>query len=491
MEKKVPSVIENFDSQVKKSLQHCKASSSIGVAVSGGADSISLLTALSHVVSKNACLEVVTINHNLRPQEETGGDADYVESYCASLGVPCTRYDVPRGKIITLAQEKGMGVEEAARIVRYDLFGQFCRQKKIAFLYMAHNRNDQLETVVMRFMRGGSTGSLAGIPFKRPLFDTDMKKDSECSTMIVRPLLGIPRAQIESYLAEQNISYRTDKTNFDTAMMRNCIRNKIMPLFDKEMEGWDTAVISLVQKAGDDEEAIGTLVIDALKNVDWQESFGSTAVRRRNGVMDDYDKDVQVSMDVEEFARLLPAVKSRVLYRAVGVVGADQRIPYSMIERVCRLAGQDVALRESASGIEFVVDGGRIYIQKNIKDATEVGFFVIIKQVGDYQAGHLMFSVTKDDAGQIILCENEQSCCKTNSVMLPKISFPFALRTKQPGDTIKCADGSFKQIRKVLDSWHIENPDEVSLVQELQSPQQAVVCIWGSVLGYDNWIVKE
>src|SRR5574344_1418084 len=254
-------IVEEFDSLVKNGMIFCGVKKEeltqkhFGVAVSGGADSISLLTSLSHFIPKEN-LFVVTVNHNLRPAEETEGDAFYVESYCKNLNVNCTRFDVPRGKIISLSKERGMGVEEAARFTRYDLFKTFIIEKNISFLSLAHNQNDQIETVVMRFLKGAGSESLSGIPFAREKF--------------IRPLLNIPRDMIEEYLKAQHIEFRTDKTNFDSSITRNFIRNELMALLDKKMFGWKKAVLSVSKKSYDDDKALNYLTDESISKIDWK-----------------------------------------------------------------------------------------------------------------------------------------------------------------------------------------------------------------------------
>lgn len=483
MEKKNCSLVECFDALVADGLSRCgvdvmalaRRQERIGVAVSGGADSISLVTALSHLLDGKVSLFAVTVNHNIRPFAETGGDASYVESYCASIGVPCTRIDVPRGNIAAVAAERGMGVEEAARVVRYEAFEKFSKEFHLSFLCLAHTQNDQIETIVMRFLRGSGTGALSGIPQVRGIY--------------VRPLLGVTRAEIESYLAEQHISFRTDKTNFDNAMMRNRIRNQIVPLLDRECDGWKSAVLVLARKAREDEEAVGVLVEQAVEAVDWQVDEGADG---KSGAV--------VSMDGGMFARLLPAVQRRLLYRAVDTVGAQERIPYQFLEAVCRLSSKKAgeaecggrSWTESASGIQVFVDNGRLFVQKKPKDATEIGFFVIIKEVGEYRAGPWSLLVEQSALGEITLTVHAVGTVEEKKLTLPALSFPFAFRSRQPGDETKVADGSSRTVAKIFDDWHVgSRRDLIPLVQELWRERQNVVCVWGSLLGYADWIVRN
>ncbi len=158
--------VADFDSKVSEKLSACGVTLSspcrIAVAVSGGADSISLLTALFHIMPSDGRLMAVTVNHNLRPEAETSGDAAFVQDYCASLGIRCLRYDIPRGEILDAVRGRGLSLEEAARDARYACFERFMAENSVDFLCLAHNRNDQLETLLMRFLSGGGVESLSG-----------------------------------------------------------------------------------------------------------------------------------------------------------------------------------------------------------------------------------------------------------------------------------------------------------------------------------------
>ena len=150
-----------FEHKVAHSLVYCldqagivlSADSCIGVAVSGGADSVSLLYALKAVAP--CALAGVTVNHNLRG-DEGNQDALFVLRLCEKLGVECTRYDIPAGKIEQVARDSSISLEAAARKERYRCFDAFIAQKGLCALCLAHNREDQLETVLMRFLQGSS-----------------------------------------------------------------------------------------------------------------------------------------------------------------------------------------------------------------------------------------------------------------------------------------------------------------------------------------------
>ena len=145
----------------------------LGAAVSGGADSVSLLCALAKIKegleggSKKELPEAgqkakgrpffpkivcVTVDHSIRPEEESSGDAAFVKSLCQKLGVECAVKKIERGAVERLAAQRGKGVEEAARFLRYQKFEGFAKESGAQFICLAHNQNDALETLLMRFL---------------------------------------------------------------------------------------------------------------------------------------------------------------------------------------------------------------------------------------------------------------------------------------------------------------------------------------------------
>jgi len=176
----------------------------LGAAVSGGADSMALLHCLRAL---NIHLKVYHMEHGIRGQASID-DMEFVQKQCEMLGVECVvkRVDVPK-----LAEEKGVSVETAARLARYE----FLDSADVEFIATAHHLDDLAETVLMNLVRGSGLNGLCGIPERRGRY--------------IRPMIDISRAQIEEYAEKHGIEYRHDATNDDTAYTRNYIRKKILP----------------------------------------------------------------------------------------------------------------------------------------------------------------------------------------------------------------------------------------------------------------------
>ncbi len=188
------------------------------VGVSGGADSICLLTVLAGLREKMELkLYAVHVNHMIRGTE-ADADESYVTEYCKKLGIPCDCYhiDVPQ-----LAKEQKLTEEEAGRNARYEAFSQTADRYGLSDykVAVAHNKNDVAETVLLNMVRGTGIAGMAGIPVKRD--------------RIVRPLLSCTRPEIEAYLEQQGIQYCTDSTNLENDYARNKIRNQVIPALNE------------------------------------------------------------------------------------------------------------------------------------------------------------------------------------------------------------------------------------------------------------------
>lgn len=188
------------------------------IGVSGGADSVALLAMLNDLRKEMALtLFVVHVNHGIRGNEAKR-DEDFVINLCNSMDIQCQvkSYDVP-----SLAKKWSMTEEEAGRKVRYDAFNECLEDKQANKIAVAHNLNDQAETVLMRLCRGTGLTGLGGIPPKRD--------------NIIRPLIECSRNQIEQWLEEKNIEFCMDSTNMETDYTRNKIRLEILPYLEKEI----------------------------------------------------------------------------------------------------------------------------------------------------------------------------------------------------------------------------------------------------------------
>lgn len=183
------------------------------LALSGGADSSALLDMLCQ---SGCAVECAHLNHMIR-----GAAADRDEAFCRcaaeSRGLPfySERVDIPR-----IARERGEGLEAAARRERYAFLERVMSRRGIRILITAHNADDNLETMLLRLARGCGARGMCGIPPVRELSG---------GRLVLRPMLGVTKAEVLSYCRERKIEYVTDETNSDTDYARNRVRANILP----------------------------------------------------------------------------------------------------------------------------------------------------------------------------------------------------------------------------------------------------------------------
>lgn len=202
-------------------------SSAVIVAVSGGPDSLCLLHALNSIADMYDLLLIpVHVNHMIRP--EAYDESMHLDGICERMDLELRIYEASCKDV---AEELGISVEEAGRQVRYQIFDEVAAEleengvpaEKIV-IALAHNADDQAETVLFRLIRGTGPHGLAGIPKARM---------SEGGYLIVRPLLTIERREIEAYIADNKLKPNIDKSNNENTYTRNRIRNELIPYLEK------------------------------------------------------------------------------------------------------------------------------------------------------------------------------------------------------------------------------------------------------------------
>ena len=221
---------------VKTVSEHRMISSgdTVGVGLSGGADSVALLHIL--VTNKEKLgikkIKAVHIHHGIRG-DEADRDLDFSKKLCERLNVEFISFHI---NVPAKAEKTGESLEECARRLRYECFERVECDK----FATAHNLNDNAETVIFNLARGASLSALCGIPYTRGKY--------------IRPLLNCTREEIEAYLKENNLEYVTDSTNLSDEYTRNKIRHNILPLLFELNPSFDKAFSKCVDsvKTADD-----------------------------------------------------------------------------------------------------------------------------------------------------------------------------------------------------------------------------------------------
>ncbi|MGA8490984.1 MAG: tRNA lysidine(34) synthetase TilS [Terriglobales bacterium] len=201
-----------------------RAGDRVGIAVSGGADSVALLRLLLELRKEiGVVLSVVHFNHKLR-----GAASEEDERFVAQLAQEHKlELHCESGQVAAYAEEKHLSLETAAREMRYQYFRQLLAERRFDRVATGHTLDDQAETVLLKIVRGAGGRGLAGIYPRLSVLG------SQFSASIVRPLLGIRRRDIEAYLLGLGQSWREDQSNRDLRHMRNRVRHGILPRLER------------------------------------------------------------------------------------------------------------------------------------------------------------------------------------------------------------------------------------------------------------------
>ncbi|HAP31851.1 MAG TPA: tRNA lysidine(34) synthetase TilS, partial [Firmicutes bacterium] len=194
------------------------------VAVSGGADSLALLHVLNALKGEQSCsfsLYVAHLNHGLRGQAARE-DAAFVRAEARRLGLPCITVEVDTR---AFSHKHALSLEDGARRLRYRFLLQLARRIGAACVAVGHQCDDQVETLLLNFLRGTGLDGLTGMKYKRSLDE---------GISLIRPLLEISREEIERYCRASGLTPRQDESNLSTEYTRNKIRLQLLPLLERE-----------------------------------------------------------------------------------------------------------------------------------------------------------------------------------------------------------------------------------------------------------------
>jgi tRNA(Ile)-lysidine synthase len=227
------------------------ANGRVVVAVSGGADSVTLLLALDELVrAKKLALTLVVahLNHQLRGKE-SDADAHWVTSLAKELGYAAV---IGKRDVQKRATMAGDNLEQAARRVRYEFLHRTARLKKANIVVTGHTLDDQAETILLNLLRGSGADGLTAMVSIRPI-------EPGGEVLLVRPLLGWARRRdTENYCLERAIRFRSDEMNLDESLARVRVRRQLLPL----METFNPKIVESLTRTGtilrDDSEALSS-----------------------------------------------------------------------------------------------------------------------------------------------------------------------------------------------------------------------------------------
>lgn len=214
------------------------------VAVSGGADSTALLNALARW-KKSASLFVAHLNHQLRGAE-SDADETFVREISRQFNVPVF---TARENVAACAEHEKKNLEATARRLRYDFLQRTAAECQARVIVTAHTRDDQVETLLMRLLRGTSAAGLHGIHAEIEL---------QPGLRLVRPMLTITRAEVLDHCARYQLQFRHDSSNESTDFTRNRIRHELLPLLETFNPDFGTTLLRTAAQLHEDDDYLQT-----------------------------------------------------------------------------------------------------------------------------------------------------------------------------------------------------------------------------------------
>ena len=212
------------------------------LAVSGGADSVAMLRALHAIAQRRAWslqLTVAHVHHHIRPgatgEQDADADAALVADLAREFGLPFVRADLDPNT------NNGQNVEAWARRERYRALSTLARHVGSHYVVTAHHADDQLETLLMRMLRGASVKGLAGIAWRRRLAGGEGQR----ACILVRPMLCVDRADVCKYLSDLGQTWRHDHTNTDPTRWRARLRRDVLPVLHDLRPGAGARAVAL------------------------------------------------------------------------------------------------------------------------------------------------------------------------------------------------------------------------------------------------------
>ncbi len=373
----------------------------VGVALSGGMDSI----ALCHVL-KMSGVSIVAINveHGIRG-ESSVKDSQFVKDWCEESGITFYGYQVD---VPTFAKEMGYTIEQGARVLRYQCFEDALKKGVCDVVALAHHLDDQVETMLMRILRGTGVNGLQGMRAVRGKY--------------IRPLLEYSREDIENYINENNLPFVSDETNADTRYTRNFLREEIARLKERFPSLIDSFT-RLSNNAKEESDFLNSLL---------------PAVECVNG---------EVAIDIND---MHVALAKRLIYKAISALGVTQDIEDRHIALILQLNTLESGKKlELPHGVIAHKCGDEIvFCLQNNNENNDMDKICKVFEIGTHEdIGVEIEVVTRDKF------ESEFSTQRQNGVLyfdLDKLPNEVIFRRRQDGDFINKFGGGKKSLGDFL-----------------------------------------
>ncbi|NLL17728.1 MAG: tRNA lysidine(34) synthetase TilS [Clostridia bacterium] len=377
-----------------------QAGDKVVVAVSGGPDSLALLYILAELKG-NWSLELYVAHYNHLLRQEAADEANFVRGCAEELGLPVY---VGEGDVAQYAKEQKLSTQVAARELRYAFLEDIVEQTGSQKLALAHQLEDQAETIVMHFLRGPSPKGLAGIPPVRE--------------KIVRPLIESSRKEIEEYLNLKKLVPVIDTSNYETVYLRNRIRLELMPILKEYNPNLDTRLLKGADLFRDEDDYLEEETARQwAKLCSWEQG--------------------RLLINYNGYRQLPPALKRRLLRRCfLELAERKQELSFEQVDRIYSWLETPVRGKklEWPLGIWLMFIGKNIIVSRKVLRGQETDYSYVLTQPGikSLPEGRLKVELLSKE------CITESSLKTDNQWQVlvdgDQVKFPLTIRNRRPGD---------------------------------------------------------
>lgn len=383
------------------------------VALSGGADSMALLYALCELKDEyGMAVEACHVNHGIRG-EDAVRDENFVKAECEKLDVilHTFHFDVP-----SLAKERGLGLEECGRQLRYEAFASLGE----CLVATAHTLSDRCETLLLNETRGASLKGICSIPAVRG--------------NIIRPLIGCTREEIEEYCSLNSIPFVTDGTNFDDVYSRNRIRLNVIPELKKINPSFEKAVSRLIEAANEDEDFFREMTENVFEKAKTENGYNADVINAQH-----------------------PSLRKRVLYK---IINAEADVKPELVH---------------LKMVEDILKGGTVQIIGDTVISVRNSVMVINPQSEEAEEWEYDFSSLEASFGKRIIKatvfnKNDlplKQFVHKNVLDYDAVVGKCVLRNRRTGDRIRLAGSSCtKTLKKLFNEKHLENRHSLMILAD-------------------------
>ena len=395
-------MLENVIDVIEKNKMF-KSGDIVGVACSGGSDSMALL----HFLNANRerfDIEVIAIHVNHNTRENDLRDQEFVANYCKENGIRFYKFKV---EALAIARRKGGSLEDACREGRYGIFEGLKQRQIVDKLAIAHHQSDQAETILMHILRGTGLNGASGMSFVRDNY-------------YVRPFLSTLKNDIMQYIYENQIPYVEDEQNHTNIFARNLLRNKILPELRLVWPNVDQALVDFGNICREDDEYINSMV-------------------NLGGIV---SQDNIVKIPLTYFVYPQPIV-TRVLYKAfemLGVVSDIERKHINLLSSLARMGG----------------NGAKFDLPKECRAFKEYEYLTIVrakpKLVIDTEWQFKLGATNISDFGKIKIKRSKEKLPVLGMLIadFDKIPENAVWRMRKEGDIIQKFGGGTKTLKAYM-----------------------------------------